>query len=473
LFLAPVVLLAAVGVAGCGGSGSGGSGTKVIGNTAVTLLATSTANGQLFNFTLEIKSLSLTSQDGKTIVALVSDPVGDDFIHLNGSAEPLVTNSIPQGVYTSATAIVAFDDPACAGANMVNSALATPQTDQWPPVTIKLPQPITVTGTAMALALDLQVATSAPFRSGCTTDLGGTVSVAPLFNLTAINASSAGLFNLLGTVGSVNAASQISVMSLLDDNAAHNPAWDFSVNGSTIYQGVTSLSQLAVGLPVDLDAVMQPDGSLLITRIEALDTNPTNVGVAYGPVVGQFAYHPGSVLALVSQSQGNVFAELVDSYASTDSGFNISHQLDNLAGLPFTPVFNAATLVDGQNVLAVSHAQRVNGFPPGPPLPVTSMTLMPQTINGTVSATGTAGTFTTYTVTLPAYDLFPAFASQQGQSRQVTAPDTIVVYVGADTRQLTSGEPSVGGVFRFTGLIFNDNGVLRMDCSQVRDGVPE
>jgi hypothetical protein len=30
-----------------------------------------------------------------------------------------------------------------------------------------------------------------------------------------------------------------------------------------------------------------------------------------------------------------------------------------------------------------------------------------------------------------------------------------------------------GGTFRFYGLVFNDNGTLRMDCAQVNDGVDE
>jgi hypothetical protein len=31
----------------------------------------------------------------------------------------------------------------------------------------------------------------------------------------------------------------------------------------------------------------------------------------------------------------------------------------------------------------------------------------------------------------------------------------------------------VGSVVRFNGLLFNDNGTLRMDVAQVNDGVPQ
>jgi hypothetical protein len=33
--------------------------------------------------------------------------------------------------------------------------------------------------------------------------------------------------------------------------------------------------------------------------------------------------------------------------------------------------------------------------------------------------------------------------------------------------------PAVGSAQRFTGVIFNDNGTLRMDCTQVAGGVAE
>jgi len=38
---------------------------------------------------------------------------------------------------------------------------------------------------------------------------------------------------------------------------------------------------------------------------------------------------------------------------------------------------------------------------------------------------------------------------------------------------LNSNALTVGNTLRFYGLIFNDNGTLRMDCAQVNDGVSE
>jgi hypothetical protein len=55
----------------------------------------------------------------------------------------------------------------------------------------------------------------------------------------------------------------------------------------------------------------------------------------------------------------------------------------------------------------------------------------------------------------------------------VTNPGSIVVYVDSNTQQLNSTPLAAGSVLRFNGLVFNDNGILRMDCAQINDGVPE
>jgi hypothetical protein len=48
-----------------------------------------------------------------------------------------------------------------------------------------------------------------------------------------------------------------------------------------------------------------------------------------------------------------------------------------------------------------------------------------------------------------------------------------VVYADSNTQQLNTNPVAVGSVVRFYGLVFNDNGTLRMDCAQINDGVPE
>jgi hypothetical protein len=102
-----------------------------------------------------------------------------------------------------------------------------------------------------------------------------------------------------------------------------------------------------------------------------------------------------------------------------------------------------------------------------------TVTLLPQTIDATVNSIGTDGNFTTYTVTLAPYDLFPILANQTDQTTALTTPNTVTVYADSATQTLSTGPIAAGQVLRFYGLVFNDNGTLRMDCSQISTGVPE
>jgi hypothetical protein len=99
------------------------------------------------------------------------------------------------------------------------------------------------------------------------------------------------------------------------------------------------------------------------------------------------------------------------------------------------------------------------------------MTLMPQTIDATVTASSQNGNFTDYTVTLAPYDLFPMLAVQPEQTNVENNPSQVEVYVDGTTQMLNSQALAAGSTLRFYGLVFNDNGTLRMDCAQVSDGV--
>ena len=97
---------------GCGSEGT--PPPKFSGNTTVVVLASSSANDQLFQFSVTLQSLTLTSQSGQNI-SLLATPASEEFMHLNGHVEPIATTSVPQGIYTSAAATVSEALPACAG----------------------------------------------------------------------------------------------------------------------------------------------------------------------------------------------------------------------------------------------------------------------------------------------------------------------------------------------------------------------
>jgi hypothetical protein len=471
------VVMPATLINGCGGGN--GAATTLTGNTPVTLLATSTGNDQLSELTLDITGVTLTNKEGKS-VSLLSLPQYVEFMHLNGGIEPLQTANVPQDVYTSATISISHGVPLCetydpaSGGTDINSA----QTAQVSNVTANLSEPITVTGTGMGLALNLQVSESTNY-SGCSSLVGGAVpfSVTPTFNVTPVtfaaqptNSTNGKASGLRGLIGAVTAGG--TGFSVAGDFGAgtNAPIWQVSSNGGTVFQGITGASQLAAGMPVDMDVAIQTDGTLVATRVAVYDPTSANVSFSNGPQSYVSAAAP-SMSSLAIEVQGPDFTDFgggPTGYSFGNAAFQISGQMTNLGALPFTASFDATKMVAGQNIFVTTHALTNNG-----PFQAATVTLLPQTINGTVSAISTSGSFTTYTISLPAYNLFPNLAVPQGQTAVLTNPNTVVVYVDSDTQMLNTSPLAVGGVFRFSGLVFDDGGTLRMDCAQINDGVKE
>jgi hypothetical protein len=275
--------------------------------------------------------------------------------------------------------------------------------------------------------------------------------------------------SLVGQISSID-----TTKNSFTGEAADGPTWSVQSNNSTVYQGVAAFSTLAAGMPVDMDVSIQEDGSLLASRVEVQDANPTDLSVVNGPLLLVASSQP-TLVNFPQEAQGLLFpispAFGAFNFSFGNVTFQISGQFTNLQSLPFATMLNAASIFAGQNLSVSAHALALMGGPTF--VPATTITLMPQTINGTVTAVGSAGSFTTYTVSLAAYDLIPALAVQPGQTTATNNPSSVVVYVDSNTQQLNTKQLRVGTVFRFNGLLFNDNGTLRLDCAQVSDGAPE
>ena len=474
-----LIAIAALYLTSCGGgSGTGGTTPPVLsGNTVVTLVLSATANDQLTEFDLGLQNLTLTSQSGKT-VSLVSALQETEFIHLNGGLEPLVTVSIPQDIYTAATATIGGAQFTCVQltpqGGISTNTYAYGQTPAAN-VTVNLPAPITVTGNSMGLSLNLLAAQSAIYSSCYANGQIEAYSITPTFNLTPVafasqptNPANGKVLAFNGEVSSINTAGGSFMLSLPEPESPRTIS--ISSAAATAYQGINNISDLTVGTFVNLDGTVQSDGSLLATRIAVQDTTATSV--VTGPLL--FVSNVEPILVLWgTQQQGALYNDLFviggQYFSFTNPTFQISGQLSNLQELPFTPSFTASNVVPGQYVyLSTSSLLQSGGFPY---TPLSTVTLIPQTLDGTVSGSSNAGNFTVYNLALASYDLFPNLAVQQGQASLLNNPGTVQVYVDSSTQQLNSQPLAGGGAFRFYGLVFNDNGTLRMDCAQVNDGV--
>ncbi len=477
--LVTLTLLFGIGItAGCGSSGTTPTPPKFSGNTSVAVLVASAGNDQVTRFAVELQTLTLTSQSGKT-VTLSSSQQPSEFMHLNGGIEPLTTVSVPQDIYSSATVtlgqavyVCIAQDPATNGLYIANYSIA----NQGP--TINLPAPITITGSNMALLLDMQVSNSAPFPACYSSPPFAGFSMTPTFNLGPIALSASPTNSGNGKVSGLQAevASVGTAGSSLTLTIAGGPfgtrTLSTSSNNTTVFQGVSGASALSPGMFLDVDGAIQSDGSLLATRI-ALE-NSSAINETSGPlmfvdsVVPVLESYGRTELGSLINDNGYSVYDDIPQFDFSHAAFNISGQLTNLQNLPFVPSFNASNMVAGQNADITSQNFSLTG---GIYTVANTITLAPQTINGTVVGLQQAGNFTDYTVALASYDLFPTLAVEQGQTTLLNNPSQVEVYIDSSTQTLNTQALAVGSTLRFYGLVFNDNGTLRMDCAQVNDGV--
>ena len=307
--------------------------------------------------------------------------------------------------------------------------------------------------------------------SGTGTAPSATYTISPVFTLSPVTISSPptsdskGKFaGISGEVISLNAAGNGFVVLTAD-------GFPLTINtdSSTVYQGVAGFTTLAVGTLVDTDLVIQPDGSLRAARVEVDDlTAPTT---SIGPELLGPDPQPNEFSTLAIETEGCTvtavpFCNIIFQY-NPSTMFNISGEFTNLQSLPFAPTFSAATMFPGQN-FSVFSAGTFQA-----PQPVTTVTLLPQTLNGTVTAVSAANSFTVYTVALAPYDLIPTTQGFVNLVRHLNNPNIVMVYVDSDTQLLNSTPVATGSVLRFRGLLFDDNSTVRMDCNLIRDGVPE
>lgn len=443
--------------------------------TAVTLVLSSTANDQLSQFDMALQAISLTSASGKQ-VSLLSQTRYSEFIHVNGTNEPLLTAMIPQDVYTAATVTVGFATFTCVTLTPQGMVIGTYAYGQTPAshVTVTLPSHIVVGGNVMGLSLNLMVSQSASYAS-CAASSPGAITpyaITPAFTLSAFafppSPATADTGSVMGLDGQVTALDsdsggfQISLpASLLLPTVT---SVHVAIDSATAWQGIGALTDLKPGTFVDLDGAIRGDGSVVATRVAVADL--AAVDVQRGPLL--FVSNAVPILDMLPRrAQGRDQPVDVETFNFNGSTFRVSGAFPNLGTLPFVPSFTAQDMVPGQAVYITSPAFVHTGsyF-----AVANTVTLVPQTVNGTVTGVTTTGAFTVYSVSLAPYELFSDLATQPGQTTLVSNPSAIEVYTDITTAMLTSLAPTPGDTLRFYGLVFNDRGTLRMDCAQVSAG---
>jgi hypothetical protein len=318
----------------------------------------------------------------------------------------------------------------------------------------------------MGMLLNLNIpqsTTYTPFLDGSSTLApdGGKTSFKPVFSLSAVSLAANPSTLQDGKVEDVHGqvtASSGNALTIATDSGS---SFTFDTSSSTVFAGAGDAATPPVGSFVNVDAVLQADGSMLATHIQTEGTSQQY------DMIGQIVEGSAQSYFFSSgrEQQGPNLSKGTGSYDNSvqinpSAQFEISWPNGTApAGLPFTPTLNAESILPGQNIATPIEALQTVGNI----VPVTSVvTLEPQTINGTVAAISNLNGQTSYQITLFNDDLITLFGPTQ----------TVVVYSTAETHTITTLPLSVGATARVRGLLFNDGGTLRMVATEIEDGVP-
>ena len=431
-------------VAGCTSNLAGSSvGTTVNAATAtVPMVVTDAPSDQLVAASLTLNSIVLTDSTGAT-ASVLSTPETFEATHLDAVQEPLFSPAIPEDTYTSVTLtsanpVVYYVDTTTKQVVEATSTLAN--TTQ----TITFATPLVVNKTTTSLLVDYLVANSVALS-------GSTATVTPAFHVTIapISAQPTNGTNglLCGVKGKITALGTSS-FTITDGKGI---SMTLAVNSSTLFQNLTSFSDLEVGMLVEADIQIQSDGSLLAVRVDEEAAPKAAMQLLVGHVTSVTGSPATSFTELVHQNVGG--ASTTTSSVVTDTitlnsstVFELPGRFTKLSGgvAPFAAVFSASTIFAGQSVSVATTGVTSNAAT------AVKVRLNPQTVHGTIASINTTGGNTVYTLTLPSGHWLAT----------LTGLSTVTVYANGNQQAINSTSPAVGSNIRFNGFLFNVGGKL-------------
>ena len=439
-------LLAAIGLVlliGCsGGSNSSSSNSKTGASTQnVVITVGDDPASRIASFTVTIESIKLVPTSGDP-VTVVGTPTTIELTQLAGTAFPLGTANIPQGTYKSAQ--VTISHPTM---TMIDPATGDPVTKTLPagPFTVNVvfDPAVTVGATPVTIHFDMNLLGSV------TIDSSGNVLFTPkvlgsMPGPSAPGAPFAPFQHMLGNLKEVNGTA-FTLTTLLGQKMI-----TFQTNSSTVFVGVSGLSQMQPGMLLVVDATLQPDGSFLALKVVGR-MMPGSGGFALG-IDGlvysvkadgsqfQMVMHGGIAPAamLLTSAPGM----LVTVNVTNSTVFKIDDDDIDLTGQ--NPQFDASTLKPGQRVeVASTLSLASSGMMLGMPafvLNAQQVELEQQGLFGIVSGINN----NTFTLNLPPDS---AFAT-------LTKTTTLTVFQQPGT--VVKGTLASGSSVLVRGLVVND-----------------
>lgn len=411
-------------------------------------------------FSMNINAMSLTGSSGS--VSLVSSAVPMEMMHLMGVMQPLTMVNAPQGTYTGASitigsATAMYMDPTTKV--LVQKTISGPVS-----ATVTFSSSITVGSTPMAMGFDLDLASSV------TGNASGNLSLNPVFHVTsgmqgsgnAADFANGGIQQMMGAVSSV------SGNSFVMNSMQAAQTFTFATNSSTHFDS-TSMSGMASGMLLVVDASLQPDGSLMATKVQSMMNSG---GVMGGGMITAVTGQPATALTMVMQNGAGtgMMASSFAAGATIDLNGGTTYKIDedgmNMSGLPFTPVFDATHIYAGQSVMPISSTGMMSGGMGGGMMGGSSMAgtitasevaLEPRGLSGTIATAITSGSTTIFTLTLPSDCAFTT----------LTRATSVMVFQQSETTVSGTSPIASGSTVHAFGLLFYDAGQWKMVASRI------
>lgn len=435
------VLIVTVGCGGGGETSPGVSGTSLhinVGDAPV---------DRIVDFEITVNSVVLTNSSGG-MVTVLSSPTRIELTHLAGTVEPLSLMTVPPGTYTSAT--INVSNPEVEFVNDAGQVVEATVTLTSGTATVNFNPAITIGSMPTALNFDFNLATSVTLNTA-----NNTATVTPMFTAsTAAVAAENQQDDENGETEDINGTvTNVSPPSFTISVQQTSQSLTFATNSSTQFEGVSGVGALTAGMIVEVDAVTQPDGSLLAKKVEVEENN----GMELGGLVTSVTGTPATQFQLVvqdEQSSSSTMPTLGSTVTvNVTNGTSFKFETDDveLSNLPFSPTFDASTLAKDQSV------EVDTGTPGTSPVTADKVKLEQQALSGTVSGTATSGGQTTFTLTVAPDS---AFALLTGSSTL-----TVVKQPGTELKGISSIFD--GEAVRVRGLLFFNGASYTMVASRV------
>jgi hypothetical protein len=348
---------------------------------------------RIIAFALTVNTMTLTGGSNPTVI---STPTTIEFVRNAGTFQPLVTAQVSPGTYSGATItvsnpqVVAIDTTTLLPVQLTASLSSTT-------VNVTFNQPLMIGSTSgsspVEADFDLDLANSVTIS-------GSTATINPVFHVGTklVQNQGNGFQDIRGVVTAVTPPKFTVASAQLVQNLT------FSTDSTTTFEGISGLSQLTVGMMVEIDAQLLSDGTLMAKRVEVDEmsadglevegfttstTSLTASPVTQFKMIEEFDTSP---IAAVLQSLG--IGESITVNVNSTTNFSVSdNAVINMSGLSVS--FDANDIGKAQRVEA--DAMHVAALQPSElVLTADRVRLLQQSLSGTVSNLNGSvpGTFT-------------------------------------------------------------------------------